>query len=158
MIAQRVGDGDWPATRLLIPAVEALTGELRVFDAGSGVPLIDAVAASCAVPLVWPPVTIGGTRYVDGGIRTIANVDLAAGSKRVVVIAPNTQSARRAGRPEAQVAALGADVRGVVVAPDAAARAAMGTNGLDPSRRRASAEAGRAQAAAEVERVRAVWA
>ena len=37
--------------------------------------LVDAVAASCAVPGVWPPVTIGGRRYVDGGVRSSDNAD-----------------------------------------------------------------------------------
>jgi NTE family protein len=158
VIARRIGDGDWPATRLLIPAVEAETGRVRVFDSTSGVTLADAVAASCAVPLVWPPVTIDGVRYVDGGVRSVANADLAEGSERVVVLAPTTQSARRAGRPSAQIAALGPEVRGAVVSPDSAARAASGGTVLDPARRRPAAEAGRAQAAAEADRLRAVWA
>ncbi|WP_308201231.1 patatin-like phospholipase family protein [Paractinoplanes maris] len=158
VIERRIGDRAWPATRLLITAVEAETGRDRVFDAASGVPLIDAVAASCAVPLTWPPVTIGGVRYIDGGIRSIANADLAAGSERVVVLAPMTTSVRRSGRPAAQLAALGPQVRSVVVSPDAAARAAIGRNPLDPARRRPAAEAGRTQAAAEAARLRAVWA
>lgn len=157
VIARRIGDADWPATRLLIPAVDANTGEVRVFDSSSGVSLVDAVAASCAVPLVWAPVTIGAARYIDGGIRSVANVDLAAGSRQVVVLAPGTQSARPSGRPAAQLAALGPQVRGAVISPSAAARSAIGTNVLDPSRRRPSAEAGRAQAAAEVGRLSEIW-
>ena len=39
----------------------------------SGVDLVDAVAASCAVPGIWPPVTIGGARYIDGGIWSLTN-------------------------------------------------------------------------------------
>ncbi|MEV6301135.1 patatin-like phospholipase family protein [Actinoplanes sp. NPDC051861] len=158
VIARRIGDGGWPsAARLRITAVEAQTGEVRVFDATSGVSLIDAVAASCAVPLVWPPVTIGGVRYIDGGARSVANADLAEGSRRVVVLAPSTQSVRSSGRPEAQLRALGPDVRGAVVSPGRAARAAIGTNVLDPARRRPAAEAGYAQAASEADRLRAVW-
>ncbi|MBW6437129.1 patatin-like phospholipase family protein [Actinoplanes hulinensis] len=158
VIAGRIGDAGWPeAVRLRIPAVEAETGRVRIFEADSGVSLVDAVAASCAVPLVWPPVTIDGARYVDGGVRSVANADLAEGSRRVVVLAPSTQSVRSFGRPSAQVAGLGPDVRSIVVSPDAAARAAIGANVLDPARRRPAAEAGRAQAAAEADRVRAVW-
>jgi NTE family protein len=157
VIAARLGEATWPAVPLRITAVRAETGEVRVFDASSGVPLIDAVAASCAVPLTWPPVTIDGVRHIDGGVRSVANVDLAAGSDRVVVLAPVTLSARRSGRPAAQLAALGLGDRGTLVSPDAAARAAIGGNVLDPARRRAAAEAGHAQAAAEVDRVRAVW-
>jgi NTE family protein len=158
VIARRIGDGGWPATRLLITAVQADNGAVRVFDSSSGVPLVDAVAASCAVPMTWPPVTIGTVRYVDGGVRSIANADLAAGSRQVVVLAPGTQSVRRSGRPAVQLAALGPQVRGAVLSPDAAARAAIGTNVLDPARRRPAAEAGRAQAAAEADRLRTLWA
>jgi NTE family protein len=157
VIARRIGDGGWPAVRLRISAVEAQTGAARVFDSSSGVSLVDAVAASCAVPLVWPPVTIDGVRYVDGGVRSVANVDLAEGSRRVVVLAPTTRSARRSGRPDVQLRSLGPDVRGAVVAPDAAAVRAIGANVLDPARRRPAAEAGYAQAAAEADRLRAVW-
>jgi NTE family protein len=157
VIAHRVPWTRWPETPLLVPAVAAETGEVVIFDRHSGVPLVDAVAASCAVPLVWPPMTVGGTRYIDGGVRSVANVDLAAGSGRVVVVAPITAGARRAHRPGVQARALGADVRSVVVAPDAAARRAIGRNALDPARRAPAAEAGRAQAAQVAEHVRAVW-
>lgn len=158
VIARRLPTESWPEQRrLLITAVDAETGEAVVFDRTSGVSLIDAVAASCAVPLVWPPMTINGRRYVDGGVRSVANVDLAKGCERVVVIAPITAAPRRANGPAAQVAALGSTVRSVIVSPNAAARAAIGSNVLDPAHRAQSAEAGHAQAADEVERVRAVW-
>ena len=157
VIAGRIRTDEWPATPLRITAVEAATGAVRIFDAASGVSLVDAVAASCAVPLTWPPMTVDGKRYVDGGVRSIANVDLAAGNERVVVIAPITRSARRAGRPEVQAAALGPGVRSVVLAPSPAALAAIGRNVLDPANRRPAAEAGRAQAEHEAARVRAVW-
>ncbi|MGO8728014.1 MAG: patatin-like phospholipase family protein [Streptosporangiaceae bacterium] len=45
------------------------------FSPGGTRGLVDAVAASCAVPGVWPPVTIGGRRYVDGGVRSSDNAD-----------------------------------------------------------------------------------
>jgi len=155
VIAQRIGRDQWPATPLRIVAIEALTGATKVFDSGSGVSLIDAVAASCSVPLVWPPAEVDGTRYIDGGVRSPANVDLAAGCDRVVVIAPITAGFRPSDRPAAQAAALG--VPHVVVAPSPAARARMGRNPLDPAFRAAAAEAGREQAAQEAEKIRAVW-
>lgn len=157
IIKQRVPYQAWPDQRLLVTAVDAESGEARIFDRQSGVPLVDAVAASCAVPVVWPPITIDGRRYVDGGVRTVANVDLAAGYERVVVVAPVQGALRRSDRPAAQAAALGADVRTVVVTPDAAARAAIGRNVLDPAQRVPSARAGWAQAETVAERVRAVW-
>jgi NTE family protein len=148
----------WPQRRLLITAVDAESGEAAVFERDGGVSLLDAVAASCAVPLVFPPVTINGRRYVDGGVRTLANADLAAGCDRVVVLAPVTASLRRAGRISWQLASLGPGVRSVVVSPDPTARRAIGSNVLDPARRADAARAGRAQAARVAGAVGAVWA
>ncbi len=54
----------------------------------TGWPLLDAVAASCAVPGVHPPITVGGRRLVDGGLRSPTDADLAAGCDRVLVVAP----------------------------------------------------------------------
>jgi NTE family protein len=156
-IAARVQRDDWPAARLNVTAVDARTGAFKVFDNDSGVSLIDAVAASCAVPLVWPPMTVDGRRYVDGGVRTVANVDLARGYEHVVVIAPLTAAARRSDRPAAQAGALGPGVRTAVVSPTDAALTAIGRNPLDPARRAPAARAGRAQAAEVLARVRAAW-
>jgi NTE family protein len=156
-IRARVPDDKWPETALRIPAVAAETGEVVVFDNDSGVSLIDAVAASCAVPIVWPPMTVNGTRYIDGGVRSIANVDLAADQGRVVVIAPITAALRHAEKPAVQAAALGPGVRTAVISPTDAALTAIGRNPLDPDRRAGSAEAGRAQAARVADRVRAAW-
>jgi NTE family protein len=92
---------------------------------------------------------------MDGGVRSIANVDLAAGYERVVVVAPVARAVRRADRPHVQAAALGA--ASVVVTPDRVATAAIGRNVLDPAFRVPSAHAGRSQAARVADRVRAVW-
>lgn len=158
IIAGRLGDATWPTSqKLLVTAVAADDGAFVAFGADSGVPLVDAVAASCAVPGVWPPVTINGRRYIDGGTRSPANVDLAAGAAVVIVLAPISVAMRRDMRVAAQVAALPAGTRSVVITPDAAARRAIGRNVLDPARRAPSAEAGAAQAATEVDAVRAAW-
>ncbi|MEV0719177.1 patatin-like phospholipase family protein [Asanoa sp. NPDC050611] len=159
VIAARLPADSWPERDLRVVAVDAGSGQTRVFDRTSGVDLVDAVGASCAVPGVWPPVTIDGRRYVDGGVRSTTNVDLAAGCDRVVLLAPIARSVGRHGRLDRQLATLrraGASV--VVVTPDLAARRAIGRNVLDPAARAPSARAGRAQAAAEVTRVAAVWA
>src|SRR5262245_46002271 len=125
VLESRIMVGDWPQRRLQVTAVAADDGEFVVFDRDSRVALIDAVGASCAVPGVWPPVTINGRRYIDGGMRSPANVDLAAGYDRVVVIAPIAQAFRRQMRIVAQVAALPAGTRSEVVIPDEAARQAI---------------------------------
>jgi NTE family protein len=157
IIESRLPSKEWPQRRLLITAVAADDGEFVVFDRDAGVSLVDAVGASCAVPGVWPPVTIHGRRYIDGGVRAPANVDLADGCDRVVVLAPISVAFRRDARVAAQVAALPADTHTVVVAPDPTASRAIGRNVLDPARRGAAARAGRAQAAQVVAAVRDVW-
>ncbi|MEH1168505.1 patatin-like phospholipase family protein [Micromonospora sp. CPCC 205539] len=158
VIEARLLAREWPQ-RLRVTAVDAASGEFVVFDGDSGVSLVDAVGASCAVPGVWPPVTIGARRFVDGGMRSAVNADLAAGARRVVVLAPTTAAFGPMPRLSAQVAQLRADgARVAVVAPDAAARAAIGRNVLDPARRAGAARAGRAQAAVVVDEVAALWA
>ena len=76
---------------LKVTAVDARTGEFVVFDSAGEAGLVDAVGASCAVPGVWPPVTIGNRRFMDGGVRSVANADLAARYERVVIVAPVAQ-------------------------------------------------------------------
>jgi NTE family protein len=155
-IGERLTGAEFP-DGLLITAVDARTGASVVFDKDSGVPLERAMAASCAVPGVYPAVEINGRRYVDGGVRTVTNADLAAGHERVVVIAPIAWSLRRTDRPHGLLGRLGADVRSTVVVPSRHSLRAMGRDVLDVRRARGAAEAGRADAARVVDRVREVW-
>ena len=149
---------DWPAQMLKVTAVDARTGELVVFDSTGEAGLVDAVGASCAVPGVWPPVTIGDRRLVDGGVRSVANADLAAGYERVVIVAPVAQGIGHMASPRRQAAALAAAGASVVlVRPDRAAAHAIGRNVLDLSRRAGAAAAGWTQARATAPAVRAVW-
>jgi NTE family protein len=148
VIEGRLPSADWPATPTKLIAVDCGSGEMAAFDADSGVSLVDAVAASCAVPGVWPPVTIDGRRYMDGGVRSADNADLASGAERIVVISPlGMNSEIPTWLPLRDVVAgLSADGASVtVVSPDAASVAAMGTNPLDPATRVPAATAGRAQ-------------
>lgn len=156
VIEDRLPVREWPERRLLITAVDAATGDFRVFDRDSGVSLVDAVGASCAVPGVWPPVTVDGRRWIDGGARSAANVDLAAGCRHVVVLAPLTAGLG----PLPSVATQVKELRSAsvaVVSPDADARRAIGRNALDPARRAPAARAGRAQAAGAAAAVAAAW-
>lgn len=157
VIGSRLPVHTWPERALRVAAVDAHSGGFRAFGRDDGVPLVHAVAASCAVPGVWPPVTIDGRRYVDGGMRSAANADLAAGFERVVVLAPLTRGFGPFTPVPAQVAALRATARVAVVSPDAAALKAIGRNVLDPARRAPAARAGRAQAASVADEVGAVW-
>jgi NTE family protein len=148
VIVSRLPSLDWPERRLLLVAVDAATGETRLFDRGSGVSLADAVGASCAVPGVWPPVTIDGRRYIDGGVRSSDNADLAAGAARIVILSPlGMGAALPSPMPLASVVAelrsAGSEV--VVVSPDEGSASAIGANPLDPATRTPAAVAGRAQ-------------
>jgi|SRR5271166_616142 len=147
VIAARLPSHDWPAREIQLVAVEARTGEMRIFDAASGVSLIDAVAASCAVPGIWPPVTINGQRYIDGGVRSSDNADLA-GAERITVISPlGYDSPLPSPLPLRDVVARLRDAGSAVtvIAPDAASRAAIGANPLDPETRTPAGVRGRSQ-------------
>lgn len=158
VIESRLPVKEWPsAPRLLITAVDTETGAFRVFDRDAGVPLVTAVAASCAVPGVWPPVTIEGRRYMDGGVRSGSNADLAGGCSRVVVLAPLPRSFGPVPGVSAQVEELRRDAAVTLVTPDAAATKAFGRNVLDPAARAGAARAGLAQASSVVDAVREVW-
>jgi NTE family protein len=156
VIKARIGDPEWPGADLRITAIDIDSGRLEIFDRTSGVRLLEAVAASCAVPLVWPPVTINGVTYVDGGARSPANADLATGADIVVAIAPIPDALVKEHHLDKQLERTGAG-RTTVVKPDHEAVAAMGSNSLDPAYRAASAETGLRQGALVAEQVREVW-
>ena len=84
MFAPFVGQ-PWP-NQFRATTVNARTGKLQVWDASSGTPLERALAASTAVPGIWPPITINGERYIDGGVRSMLNADLAIGSDIVIAV------------------------------------------------------------------------
>ena len=84
MFAPFVGQ-PWP-NQFRATAVNARTGQLQIWDASSGAPLERAIAASTAAPGIWPPITINGERYIDGGMRSMLNADLAIGSDIVIAV------------------------------------------------------------------------
>ncbi len=160
IIASRLPVHGWPSSpELLIVAVDIQTGQERIFDRNSGVSLVDAVAASCAVPGVWPPVTIEGRRYMDGGIRSGTNADLARGCQRVVILSPMGMiDMGPLGNPADEVALLEREGGTVaVVTPDAASVQAIGPNVLSPATRAATALAGREQGRSLAASLRAMW-
>ena len=81
-----VGAVQWPDRPLLIPSVDAETGEAVIWDRHGAASLPEAVAASTAFPATAPPITIDGRRYIDGALRAGTNLDLA-GDARVVIVA-----------------------------------------------------------------------
>jgi NTE family protein len=170
VVATRLPSDTWTDRSLRIVTIDAATGEDVVFDRDTGVSLVDAVAASCAVPTVWPCTPINGRRFMDGGMRSWVNADLAAGAARIVVLAPMHGGGGRAPQRsrsrkaqgitrsvEEQVAVLRETAAVALVTPDAQASAAMGSNILDPARRKVSAEAGLCQSDRIADEVREVW-
>jgi NTE family protein len=145
----------WPQRRLLVTAVDAESGEPVAWDRGSGVPLDRAVAASCAVPAVYPPVTIGGRRYMDGGVRSATNADLAAGCSAVIVLDAIAHLTPR--EPlQTELAALGTAVT-LVITPDDMAAAVMGINLLDAAIAGPALEAGLTQAMSYSQPAHTIW-
>ena len=145
VIEERLPDHHWPDRDLRITAIDTATGERVVFDASSGVELVDAVAASCAVPGTWPPVTIGGRRYMDGGVSSSIHTAVAADCDTAVLLVPASESAPSpfSSGTAAEIAAYGA--RSFAVFADDASLQAFGPNPLDPRCRIPSALAGRVQ-------------
>jgi NTE family protein len=161
VIVSRLPVHNWPQARLEIVAIDAISGERIVFNRASGVNLVDAVAASCAVPCVWPPVTINGHRYIDGGSYSLANADLATGFNKVLILQPDNPPFKLLESLDEQVARLrraGAQVE--VLTPDETMKAALasaGGNPLDPSLREIAARSGREQAPREAAHLAAWW-
>jgi len=167
MVAARLARREWPDRPMTVVAVNAHTGELAAFDRESGVELVDAVTASTALPGLVPTVSINGVRYIDGGVRSSENADLASGYANVVVLAP--LGGRSGTLPEGQFEGLrrfpGSDLgsqvealrkegsRVEVITPDADSRTAMGTNQMDLATRIPAARAGFAQGKREAARV-----
>ena len=78
-------DASWP-DGFVCTAVGTADGRFRLWDATAGIDVQHAVASSCAVPGIFPPVTIGGSRWMDGGVRDMLNADAAAGHDTVLVV------------------------------------------------------------------------
>lgn len=160
VIEQRLPSHAWTNGMLLIVAVDAETGETKIFDRLSGTNLVDAVSASCAVPGIWPPVTINGRRYMDGGARSSDNADLALGYARTVIVSPmGTARPEITGDTlEQQVETLqSAGGKTYVVEPDEASKRAIGLNPLAPETRTPAAKAGRSQGHAIAKDIARFW-
>ncbi|MEU0885018.1 patatin-like phospholipase family protein [Lentzea sp. NPDC005914] len=168
-VASRLPHPDWPDRPMIVVAVNAHTGELAAFDRDSGVDLVDAVTASTALPGGAPTHNINGTHYVNGGVRSAENADLASGFATVVVLSPF--GGRTGPLPEGQFEGLrrepewGTDLdsqvealrrqgsRVELITPDTDSVAATGTNQMDLATRVPSARAGYAQGKREAGRV-----
>ncbi len=154
----------WPAQTLVVTAVECESGAFRAIDRASGVPIERAVAASCAVPGLFPPVTVDGVRCMDGGVRSGTSADLAQRIEPdvVLVVAPigwagrgiHRLAAQQLAQEMAALESVGAKVR--LIEPDDGARAHMG-NLMDPAEALPAADTGYAHARRLAAGLRAWW-
>ena len=140
----------WPDKDLVVTAVACEAGRFFAIDKRSGVDIARACAASCTVPGLFPPVTIDGVKYMDGGVRSGTSADLAQRIEpdAVLIIAPlgrgergiHLLCAKQLAGEAADLEAAGASVR--IVQMDDAAMAAGGQNLMDHARRLPTADAG----------------
>jgi NTE family protein len=171
---RRVVPSGWsPHPNLWIATSDYVTGRRVAFGRPNSphADLADAVAASCAIPGFYHPVTIGGRRYVDGGIYSASNLDLLRGERLDLVICLNPTStlhplrgalnprewinlgmrrasSQRLGGETKRLHAAGADV--VVIQPTDDDLEAMGPNLMSPRNRNRVIEVARRTVAAQI--------
>lgn len=140
-------------------AVDALTGAFRVWGKADGVSLAAAVASSCSVPGIFPPITIEGRRYVDGGVRSATCIDLVKGARRVVAIAVVGRLGRemQMAKIEPELEALKPEGEALLITPDEASLDVFGMNMMEAKDRAGIARAGFAQGRNEAARIAALW-
>jgi predicted acylesterase/phospholipase RssA len=89
---ERVNDFRLLENELYLTATDLDTCERIVFgeEGWNDVPISKAVECSTCLPLVYKPVDLKGRQFVDGGIRSTTNVDIAVekGAKFIVVVNP----------------------------------------------------------------------
>ncbi len=161
----RLAEDAWPERGFACTALDTASGEFRLWTKDSGVGVARAVASSCSVPGVYPPITIKDRRWMDGGVRSSTNADLASGHDVVVILGlrlsdstPGGALARMFARLDEEIASLragGAEV--VALLPDEASRTAMGGNLMDFRKRPDAAHAGLAQGRAAAADLAKIW-
>lgn len=159
-ISDGIGDlvsDQWPPDPLWICAVRQSDGRRVVFGRnGYRPPLPDVVAASCAIPGFFQPVSIGADAYIDGGAHSPTNADVLAREALdlVVISSPMSiagralrlsadQPMRRWSRAMLDAEAIRLRRRGhtvVVFQPTPEDSEVMGLNAMDPDRRGAIAK------------------
>ena len=157
------GEGaPWPGHAYACTAVDCETGAFVVWNAAAGVPLSRAVASSCSVPGVFPAITLNGRKYMDGGMRSATNADLAKGHAKTLVIAVRLGAgafAERMMKPLERELAVLREAGGAaeLIVPDDASAEAFGGNLMNPRHRPAAARAGLDQGRRIAEGLRAFW-
>jgi NTE family protein len=155
-IAAELPIPEWPAKPLTITAVDADSGQRVEFQAGSGVELLDAAAASGALPGIVELPTLNSHRYADGGVHSLYNVDLASGCDIVVLVTPMPLNPYLQSKLDSEIASLGEATVHVIVA-DEESLGAIGPDPFSPEATRKGLDAGAAQATREAGSLQVIW-
>jgi NTE family protein len=171
MVGQMFGvasNDAWPQRDFACTAFNAENGEFQVWNRDSGVGLARAVASSCVMPGVFPPITLGGGRYFEGGLQSRTSAHLAAGYERVLIIALRVSEAASAlnhqvsahytAQTEIEVETLrSGGAMTLMITPDALSLAAFGPNLMDASRRAGAVDEGVRQGRGQARLVAEFW-
>jgi NTE family protein len=152
----------WPERNYACTAVDAADGSFKVWNKDAGVGLARAVASSCSVPGIFPPITILGQRYIDGGMRSPTNADVAKGYDLVIVV---LGAVIHPSGSEPFASIVGAELgtlrkggsRVELITPDPLSIEAFGRNPMDARRSPAVAQAGLDQGKRESARLLSLW-
>ncbi len=158
LIAGTLGHTRWPERELRIVTSSCTTGRRTVWTRTQDVALERAVAASCAIPGILPPITVDpstGERFCDGGLWSGTNADLLAddGLDAVLVIEPLSASTNQLGEFSARALAAEMDVlraagSEVIVIAAGAAYSELTIALMDPVKRPEALAIGRADGTA----------
>jgi len=143
-------DESWPAN-YMCTTVDVDTAEFAPLTASTGGELQRGVAAAVAVPGFYPPITVAGHRYIDGGCLSPTHLDLAADHERILFI----QMTDTPQRELDAIAASGAQL--FVVKPDQDSLTSFGDNMMNAANAFGAADTGLAQGLRTAAEVKEFW-
>lgn len=156
----------WP-TGFRCTAIDVETGHLVVWDQESGVALRDAVASSCAVPALFPPVEINGRRYMDGGIISHLNATSITPADVVVVLSCHPLGSPPAAdqaapvtsdmAADAEIATLRKTAEVIAIDPDFGHLTVTQEQMMDSTVAGQAVQIGRQQGGVEAESILSIW-
>lgn len=144
VIKSRLVTQQWPKN-LVLTTIDADSGELVLLDASSNWDLIDAVAASAAVPGLWPIVRKQGKIWLDGGMYSTSNALLAQNYSKIVIIAPMPKKMGFFPSIYEDLSILQKHSNVILITPNAQSRKTIGSNPFDLKRCPKIVEAGKQQ-------------
>ncbi|MGX7678094.1 patatin-like phospholipase family protein [Jatrophihabitans sp. DSM 45814] len=140
----------WPAN-YVCTTVDVDSAEFVALDHSIGGELDHGVAAAVAVPAVYPPITVAGRRYIDGGCLSPTHLDLAAGYDRILFVQMTEVPQFELDAVKQSGAVLHA------IEPDAASVAAFGGNLMNAGAAFDAAERGLEQGLSSAEQIATFW-